>query len=166
MNEAIIKRTCGEIKHDGGLVLVLGEAVVDGDGGADGEEHVLAPERLGEAELEGEVDLGLLHEHGGLVVVAGDEEALVRDHLGGGLAPQRERLDVREPRLADPPHHGAGVHHEAVLGEPHPHPPRAVHGRQHHPQHVVLVLRVLRSSPGNSRGVSARASGSAGSPRI
>ena len=145
MNNEAIKRTCGEIKHDGGLVLVLGEVVVDGDGGANGEEHVLALERLGEAELEGEVDLGLLHEHGGLVVVAGGEEALVRHHLGGGLALQREGLDVRDARLAHPPHHGARAHHEAVLGEPHPHPPCAVHGRQHHPQHVVLALRVLQS---------------------
>ena len=139
---------------------MLGEAVVDGDGGADGEEHVLALERRGEPELEGEVDLGLLHEHG-VVVVVGDEGALVHDHLRGDLALQRELLDVGDPRLAPPPHHGARAHHEAVLGEPHPHPPRAVHGRQHHPQHVVLALRVLQ--PRAEQRSSVSANGSAGS---
>lgn len=107
---------------------MLGEAVVDGDGGAEGEEDVLALERLGEPELEGEVDLGLLHEHG-VVAVVGDEGALVHDHLRGCLALQRELLDVGDPRLAHPPNHGARAHHEAVRGERHPHPPRAVHGR-------------------------------------
>jgi hypothetical protein len=143
-------RTCGEVKFDGGLVLVNGEAVVDGDGGTEGEQHVLALERRGETELEGEVDLGLMHQHG-VSVAAGFQEALVRDHLRGGLATQRELLDVREPRLAHPPHHGARAHHEAVLGEPHRHPPRAVHRREHHPQDVVLVLRVLRPGTRQSR---------------
>ena len=126
---------------------MLGEAVVDGDGGADGEEHVLALERRGEPELEGEVDLGLLHEHG-VVVVVGDEEAPVDDDLGAALAAQRELPDVGEPLLADPPDHGAGADHEAVPREPHAHPPRAVHGGQDDPQDVVLVLVILQGIRG------------------
>ncbi|BAS73705.1 Os01g0680950, partial [Oryza sativa Japonica Group] len=138
-----LERTSGEIEGEGRLALVLSEAVVDGDGVAEGEEHLLPPERRLEPELEGEVDLGLLH-HDGVVVVLGLEEALVGDHLRRRLPAEAELLDVGQPRLADPPNHGARSHHHPVLGEPHPHPPRAVHRRDHHPQHVVLPLRVLR----------------------
>jgi len=122
---------------------VPGELVLDGDAVAEGHDDVLVGEAVGEPELEGEVDLGLLH-HDGVVVVVGDEEAAVHDHLGAALAAQRELPDVGEPLLADPPNHGAGADHQAVPGEPHAHPPRAVHRRQHDPEHVVLVLVILQ----------------------
>jgi hypothetical protein len=141
--DCCVVRTRGEIEGEGGLVLVPGEPVLDGDAVAEGHDDVLVSEAVGEPELEGEVDLGLLH-HDSVVVVVGDEEAAVDHHLGAALAPQRELPDVGEPLLADPPHHGAGADHEAVPGEPHAHPPRAVHRGQHHPQHVVLVLVVLK----------------------
>ena len=120
-----------------------GELVLHGDAVAEGHDDVLVGEAVGELELEGEVDLGLLH-HDGVVVVVGDEEAPVDDDLGAALAAQRELPDVGEPLLADPPDHGAGADHETVPREPHAHPPRAVHGGQDDPQDVVLVLVILQ----------------------
>ena len=125
---------------------MLGELVVDGYAGSEGEDDVLVGEAVGEPELERDVDLGLLHDDG-VVVVVGDEEPSVDDGgLVAGLCPERELADVGQARLAHPPHHGAGADHEAVPREAHPDPPRAVHRRQHHPQHVVLVLLVLQFS--------------------
>ena len=120
-----------------------GELVLHGDAVPECHDDVLVGEVVGELELEGEVDLGLLH-HDGVVVVVGDEEAPVDDDLGATLAAQRELPDVGEPLLADPPDHGAGADHETVPREPHAHPPRAVHGGQDDPQDVVLVLVILQ----------------------
>lgn len=135
--------TRGEIEGEGGPALMPGELVLDGDAVPEGHDDVLVGEAVGEPELEGDVDLGLLHDDG-VVVVVGDEEAPVDHHLGAGLAAERELPDVGEPLLADPTHHGAGADHEAVPREPHAHPPRAVHRGQDHPQDVVLVLVILQ----------------------
>ena len=93
--------------------MVLGEAVIDGDGGAEGEEHILLLEWLGEPELEGEVVLGLLHEQG-VVVVIGDEEPLVGDHLGAweGVLPLWENcLRCARPVLPIHPTMVLAFHH-------------------------------------------------------
>jgi hypothetical protein len=136
-----------EIEGEGGLVLMPGELVLHGDAVPEGHDDVLVGEAVGELELEGEVDLGLLHDDG-VVVVVGDEEAPVDDDLGAALAAQRELPDVGEPLLADPPHHGTGADHEAVPREPHAHPPRAVHAGQDDAQDVVLVLVILQGIRG------------------
>jgi hypothetical protein len=122
---------------------VLAELVLGRDARPERQDDVLVGEAVGELELEREVDLGLLHDDG-VVVIVGDEEPAVDDHPGAGLAPQRELPDVMETRLAHPPHHGAGADHQAVPREPHAHPTRAVHRGQDYSQDVVLVLVILQ----------------------
>jgi hypothetical protein len=137
------EHTRSEVEGEGRLVLVLAELVLLRDAGPERQDDVLVGEAVGELELEGQVDLGALHDDG-VVVVAGDEEPAVDHHLGAGLAAQRELPDVGETLLAHPPHHGAGADHQAVPREPHAHPARAVHRGQDNSQGVVFVLVVLQ----------------------